>query len=210
MTYARKEWTQERASWRAVIQLNLVRNVNTILDILAEEISGFRSGSDDDEYQDSRGPSPSTTITPTGTSLPTQFSEKHRLLKLRLGPLRRIQKDLESRLGAAATELHSTTVSTAAPFDVSDLNVIPGEPVVQEFSINSNNGWKTALDRFRPVRAAAEASSVAQKRGWNAEATEIAEVIAGCAEDMKAMWEDPMFRAVLSRRDARVEYSPGL
>jgi hypothetical protein len=28
LTYARREWLEERSSWRSVIQLNLIRNVN--------------------------------------------------------------------------------------------------------------------------------------------------------------------------------------
>ena len=34
MSYARQGWEAQRASWRAVIHLNLVRSVNTILDAL--------------------------------------------------------------------------------------------------------------------------------------------------------------------------------
>ena len=36
---APETWAAERASWRIVIQLNLVRAVNTILDILSTELT---------------------------------------------------------------------------------------------------------------------------------------------------------------------------
>jgi hypothetical protein len=204
MTYARKEWQEERTSWRAVIQLNLVRNVNTILDILTEEMSS-RSDS-----ELSNSPSFSASAR---SSLPIQFTEKHRLLKLRVGPLRRIQKDLERRLGAAVTEVQSTTVMTAAPFDsFSDTfsdTAAPEGPVLREFSINSSNGWKTALDRFRSGKTSGVPTS-APKRGWDAELDEITGVIASCKDDMKAIWEDPMVRTVLSKRNVRLDETPGL
>ena len=39
MAYTPRAWVQERASWKAVIQLNLIRSINTIVDALAEELS---------------------------------------------------------------------------------------------------------------------------------------------------------------------------
>ncbi|TFK34970.1 G-protein alpha subunit [Crucibulum laeve] len=40
LKYARSAWKQERDSWRAVIQLNLLRSINTILDVLQAEMDG--------------------------------------------------------------------------------------------------------------------------------------------------------------------------
>jgi hypothetical protein len=192
MTYAQQEWQEERTSWRAVIQLNLVRNVNTLLDFLTEEMSPPKSDPASSSPSSSTAPQKRTSVSAS------PFTERHRLLKLRLGPLRRIQKDLERRLGAATIEIQSTTVTTAAPFYQ--------KPVLQEFSINSSNGWKTALDRFRSLRP----SPSVPKRGWDAELEEITEVIASCADDMKAIWEDPTVRSLLDKRQVRLDEAPGL
>ncbi|KAK7462125.1 hypothetical protein VKT23_007728 [Stygiomarasmius scandens] len=40
MTYSHTEWEAEKASWRTVIQLNLIRSINTIMDTLQAEIDG--------------------------------------------------------------------------------------------------------------------------------------------------------------------------
>ncbi|KAF5362698.1 hypothetical protein D9758_011741 [Tetrapyrgos nigripes] len=40
LTYSRSEWDAEKTSWRTVIQLNLIRSINTILDTLQAEIDG--------------------------------------------------------------------------------------------------------------------------------------------------------------------------
>ena len=37
LTYARKSWVAEKDAWRAVIQLNFVRTINAILDVVANE-----------------------------------------------------------------------------------------------------------------------------------------------------------------------------
>ena len=41
-------------------------------------------------------------------------------------------------------------------------------------------------------------------------ATEVAEVLAGLGEDMKAVWEDGVVREMLRRRKVRMEEAPGL
>ncbi|EEB97020.1 hypothetical protein MPER_03746, partial [Moniliophthora perniciosa FA553] len=38
MAYAKEEWLREKASWRAVIQLNLIRSISVILETLRAEI----------------------------------------------------------------------------------------------------------------------------------------------------------------------------
>ncbi|KLO07523.1 G-alpha-domain-containing protein [Schizopora paradoxa] len=174
LTYARKAWQEERSAWRAVVQLNLCRSTNLILDILTEEMAfegalstpspggliantpvppttsapsstGLHTPEIEELEQHSGGSyaSPSyttpnsprtprsphsggtTSVTtpgsPPGAPLPKLlFDDKHRLLKLRLGPLRRVQRDLEVRLGAGAEEpipaLAGAAMTEAAPF----------------------------------------------------------------------------------------------
>jgi hypothetical protein len=138
---------------------------------------------------------------------PLRFKEKHRLLKLRLGPLSGIQTDLEQKLGAGSTELYNTSVTTAAPFDH-----VQNRRALQEFSINSNNGWKTALDKFRtmrPVRAENGPGSMRKAKDENDE-DDVSEVLASLKDDIKALWEDPTVKEMLNRRKVRIEDAPGL
>ncbi|KAK0477133.1 guanine nucleotide binding protein, alpha subunit [Armillaria novae-zelandiae] len=188
LTYARREWTEERLLWKSVIFFNLVRNVNEILDILTQEMSRSATTLADNSSDDSSADE--------SPNVPLKFKETHRLLKLRLGPLRRIQTDLERRLGNAALEVKTTDVMTAAPF---------GKPAVNEFSINATNGWKTAFDKLKAIRRP-EMGALQQTKD---EEDEIADVVAGCREDMKAIWEDPVIREMLVRRRDRIEDSPG-
>ena len=84
MAYAREEWQRERASWKAVIQLNLIRSIITILDLVQDVVN---------TESQSR---PSSPILDNPTSL--------RVLSLRLIPLRGVEKDLKRVLGAGSSE----------------------------------------------------------------------------------------------------------
>lgn len=258
MTYARKAWQEEHSAWRSVIQLNLCRTVNFILDILTEEMAfegALSTPSPGDLVANtpvpSAGPSAapdtlqapeievveregngaaakspellaSPVASPNSLSTPRTphsgdahgspallpkllFGEKHKLLKLKLGPLRRVQRDLEVRLGAGAEEpspaLAGAAMTDAAPFGMSaegsgpagagrgggsrsdagpgavtSFFVPPSRRGPQEFYVRSSTGWKAALDRLRPLGSAARASSERARDGSGREAARNKEV----------------------------------
>ncbi|KAI9448616.1 guanine nucleotide binding protein, alpha subunit [Lactarius psammicola] len=173
MQYARETWLEERSSWRAIIQLNLIRSIVTLLDLLGDALGG-----------------------PALDSFSAPLTEKHRLLRLRLAPLRGVQQDLQRRLGAAAVE--------------ESYNPGPGGvlPRPSEFAVRSHDGWRSALERFRArPQEAQESARAADARVRKA--AEVTEVVVGCAEDMKALWEDNAVREMLRRKKVRMEEEPG-
>jgi guanine nucleotide-binding protein subunit alpha len=174
MQYARQTWLEERSSWRAIVQLNLIRSVVTLLDLIGEALA--------DSYYET-------------SSLP--LTEKHRLLRLRLAPLRGVQQDLQRRLGAAAIEEMTNPGSGG---------VLPRP---SEFAVRSRDGWRSALERFRTrPQDAQENARAADARVRKA--AEVTEVVVGCAEDMKALWEDTAVQGMLRRKRIRMEEEPGL
>ncbi|CDO77487.1 hypothetical protein BN946_scf184902.g21 [Trametes cinnabarina] len=203
LAYCRDQWEAERASWRMVIQLNLIRGINYILDLLAEELAGgptpALAGDSDISDDDGAGPS---AYAPNRAGSMLHFTGKHRLLKLRLAPLRTVQRDLEMRIGAQAG---------ADPSDVYDLlSSPPGSPVMgasgrrpQEFFVRSATSWKQPAH----MRSPSEGQGA---RYQDAQVRETADIIAGCAEDMKAIWEDQTVREMLGRKGIRMETTPGL
>ncbi|KAJ7699362.1 guanine nucleotide binding protein, alpha subunit [Mycena rosella] len=200
LLYCKRQWMEERTSWRCVILLNLVRNMNDILDILGREMAATSPALP--HASSSNAILPATAIPTTSRLPPLKFKDKHRLLRLRLAPLRRVQSDLEHRLGAAATELYTTSATSAAPFESSS----PPKRE-KEFSVHSTNGWKTALERFRAARRRSGEEGVLRKvRDME---DEVLGVIAGCREDMRTVWEDRIVREMLARRKARIEDSAG-
>ncbi|KAJ7080029.1 guanine nucleotide binding protein, alpha subunit [Mycena belliarum] len=203
LLYCKRQWSEERTSWRCVILLNLVRNMNDILDILCREMAEQSPSLPPPisrRQSISAGAGPSSPRFP-----PLKFKDKHRVLRLRLAPLRRVQADLEHRLGAAATELYTTHATSAAPFDSTDAMRPPKRE--KEFSVHSTNGWKTALERFRAARRRSGDEGVLRKvRDME---DEVLGVIAGCREDMRSLWEDRVVREMLARRKVRIEDSAG-
>ena len=146
---------------------------------------------DDDDDSDgddteNAGPAPQNTAAPSVP--PLNFTEKHRLLRLKLAPLRSLQGDLRARLGASDW-----------PAPKADA---PGRKAkTQDFFVRSNAGWKSAL---RPNRSPDKVRKKSQEEG------ETAEVLASCAEDIKALWHDDVVQEMLRRRKLRLELLPGL
>lgn len=173
MQYARETWLEERSSWRAIIQLNLIRSIVTLLDLIGE------------------------TLSDSSNKPPIPLSEKHRLLRLRLAPLRGVQQDLQRRLGSAAVEVSSDPVPGGAL------------PRLSEFAVRSRDGWHSALERFR-VRPQDAQESARAADARVRKAAEVTEVVVGCAEDMKALWEDAAVQEMLRRKKVRMEEESGL
>ncbi|KAF5380126.1 hypothetical protein D9615_006289 [Tricholomella constricta] len=228
MKYARAAWKAERLSWRAVIQLNLIRSILTVLDALqAESLNAPttplplplplphhhhhhyhhhpRESVDSELYPDDE-PGRSSS-----ESAPIPLTDTHHLLKLRLGPLRRVEADLKRRLGAGTEEVVGGGGGVLGEGSGS------GAGAGREFGVR---GWKHVLEG--PL-AALNGNSGASGSGIGSVAVgagatkvhvqaldEATEVIAGCAEDMKALWADGAVQAVLRRRNMRLEDSAGL
>ena len=192
LTYAKQAWAEERAAWRTVIQLNLLRNVNTILDIMGQEMSASSTPEDssDDEHQAS-----SSSVALARSSPPLRFSEKHRVLRLRLLPLRSVQEDLQARLGASDWPTPKT--SSEEP---------PAKSRTQDIFVWSNAGWKAAL---RATTGRHSFDRGMQKRRESDE-KETAGVLASCADDIKALWKDETVQATLKKRRIRLDLMPGL
>lgn len=255
LAYAHNAWLEERASWRSVILLNLVRSVNTILDILGKEMhyisspppssnlrlpptsptSSQTSDEDDDDEEDEPEPNlPAPLPRRPGSASPpaTQqdialyqmqmrtrntrflFTEKHRLLQMRLKPLRRVQRDLEQLLGAPSFVEADDLRGPATPFanmegssSTTSSTVSSRKRMSQshEFVVRSRNGWKGALKL-----GAGEEEEKKGKRGRDERSEETMGVISGCGEDIRALWADPIVQEVLTKRGVKMEDQPGL
>ncbi|KIP03160.1 hypothetical protein PHLGIDRAFT_16052 [Phlebiopsis gigantea 11061_1 CR5-6] len=137
MAYTPRAWAQERAAWKAVIQLNLIRSVNAVVDALADALSSQPPPPPPSE--DGQSPSAAEEL------VPPERRAALRTLRMRLSPLRQVEADLKARLGAGTRE--------------------PAE-----------------------AAAASDARDSAT------------EVLAGCADDVGALWADGTVRAVVGRR----------
>ena len=229
MTYARKTWTAEKEAWKAVIQLNLIRAANTIIDAVTQELDA----ADDDDLPDDDAASfiyprrklgpQSELVDPDGVGRPATamsmlgggvtLTDKQRALVERLAPLRFAQAELESRLGSGAEEedqpagsghtsafKDSVDASQQNPFeDVSLTASSPTQMQAQEEFFVRSSGWKGALQRLKP-----KGTNRASMDGGDVGADGITRTLARLSGDIQALWHDPVVREVMRARKVRL------
>ncbi|TFY82532.1 hypothetical protein EWM64_g1482 [Hericium alpestre] len=201
MTYAPKAWEEQRASWRSIIQLNLIRSVNFIVDILSKVDSPRSTSYYGTRSESGRTDSP-TSSTDSTHSEPCKLSDKQALLRLRLGPLRTVEEDLRRCMGITVESDHfdSDAEQWATPFDAPSTSTDP-EAV----------SHRRRLREFF-VRVRGDGSRVSKggrKDGKNSNPDEATGVIASCAEDIKALWEDERVQALLAARGVDLRLGAG-
>jgi guanine nucleotide-binding protein alpha-1 subunit len=222
LAYAHQAWLDERASWRSVIYLNLIRSVNNILNIVTKEMSR--------QNATSRPPSPvpAHPLVSSQCSLETEtdfsddetlvarpllpFTDRHKVLKLRLAPLREVQTDLERQIGAGASEPPDLSTyyhyTDAAPFLEAEALAArsrnPRQP--NEFFVRSNCGWKETLSRLHPRLSITpdHLNPIDKKR------RAVVDIVAGCGEAIKSLWTDEVVQAALKQCHIRLEEESGL
>ncbi|EMD33579.1 heterotrimeric G-protein alpha subunit-like protein [Gelatoporia subvermispora B] len=172
--FAPKAFHTEVELWRPVIQLNLVRSVNVILNVLS---------SIHDTPVDAASRRASTRpLSPDG----------HRLLRMRLAPIRQVELSLNKALSAVPVEQPPASAGPATLLDG------PYGPL--DVCVRSGSEWKTRVQEqmLFPGRGAA--------RG---ELVNAARILEACREDIIALWEDSSVQATLRTHGVQLQNQPG-
>jgi hypothetical protein len=189
----------ERASWRTVIQLNVVQSIRLILDTMSDNQRGHSSRPDSEPE-------------PPNFSL----SQEHLRLKMRLcnfpslllmdlclitfrsAPLAQVEESLIRKLDVLGTN--------PEPPRLKSLTNLPSRPRVQELCVYSS-AWKGAMSRLLPTaRRESFDSQVIDSDDPNDPSI----VLHACAEDMMRLWNDPAIKTLLDTRKLRLEEVAGL
>ncbi|KAK2467858.1 hypothetical protein APHAL10511_000153 [Amanita phalloides] len=181
-----KAFRSERASWRAVVQLNVVRSIRMILDAIAEAQEG--QGFTPHSSQTSRvfSPSPYPTLSP-----------EHLKLRMRLLPLQRVEETLLRKLShAGSTEFEPTRLPSE---HASSQNR-------KEFAVHSSSQWKVAFGRLLNV---AQTSVDDESCVDFNDPKDPGVILNACSEDMKALWNDPIIQELLRSMRIRLEDMAG-
>jgi guanine nucleotide-binding protein alpha-1 subunit len=219
---AYQAWLDERASWRSVIYLNLVRSVNDILDVLVQQMAHQNiltspSGSatthplmDTGDSEETGTESSENGTLIAGPSF--RFTNKHKLLTFRLSPLRQVQAALEAQIGAGASKVDDLSLSNRfvdpAPFVEVEPLAVRSSNVrrPKEFSIRSDCGWKETLRRLRSQLSLDHPKHTSK----GSQAAGLLEAVVGCGQDIASLWTDDVVQAILRSRDMRLEELSGL
>ncbi|THV05755.1 G-alpha-domain-containing protein [Dendrothele bispora CBS 962.96] len=226
MRYAVTAWEQERNGWRAVVQLNLIRSIMTILSVIETELnlhgvkeSGVVPGSSqeaevrrygstqDDEPDSPDSPSASTTLHSLSYDHDPQyrFTDHHQLLLIRLAPLRTVEANLKRWLGQGSEPVPTRNhlPMSATPFDTPTPPESGLERRKNEFAVRC---WRDiVIPDSRRAENGERNSSV--HGGPDFESCTI--TIASCRNDMKALWEDRVVQKALEKRRVRLPDSAG-
>ncbi|KAH9928982.1 G-protein alpha subunit [Amylocystis lapponica] len=174
----------ERASWRAVIHLNVVRSIRIILEAMSEAQVAAPLG---------RAVDP---------ELPTLTAE-HLKLKMRLSPLLQVEEALIRKLTpAGSAEYEATQLAQMTKESYMD------RVRVKEVAVNSQFAWKGVFTRLMP---GARASMDSEVMDWeNPERMQDpGRILHACSEDMIRLWGDETIQVLLRAKHLRLEDQPG-
>ncbi|KAK7038824.1 hypothetical protein VNI00_010454 [Paramarasmius palmivorus] len=220
MAYARDEWLREKASWRAVIQLNLIRSINTIMETLRAEI--------EDGFVESE---PSVTTDPRSET-PTPFVGRQSSEFALASPVstksgssgsgegydpRMIQEEVALRRQDIDNRYHELR-DRFTPLKSAENNLKEilgaGTEEVTSMDMDGNERteifvrpwkWREVLRSSGPKRR----ESIENQGQEHRNAQEATRVIVSCKDAMQSLWQDEGVRLVLVKRNVRLEESAG-
>ncbi|KAG1731603.1 guanine nucleotide binding protein, alpha subunit [Suillus paluster] len=179
-----KAFRSERASWRAVIQLNVVQSIHAILDLMSKAHSSAHSPSTSSNHM-------TRPNTPTKEYPP--LNPEHLKLKMRLAPLLQVEAALMKKL---LPHGHVQLSRLANPTQ--------SLPLQQEISVNSSTGWKSTFNRLIG-RDSCDSENLVD---WS-DPDDPGVVLNACADDMKRLWADPIVKKLMEVEKMRPEEMAG-
>ncbi|KAF8156642.1 guanine nucleotide binding protein, alpha subunit [Crassisporium funariophilum] len=194
LMYDPKAFRSERASWRAVIQLNVVRSFHSILDAMARVPTQKSEASTSDAPQSPR-------------SSALQLSVELLAIQARLQPLIQAENTLIRRLTMAGSgEVEAT--QRPKVHSEHDAERISGEAkqVFKELAINSGIPWKHAFNRL--LKSERESFDSEEGIDWD-DPDDPGAVIHACAQDMIQLWASPIIQQLLEKQKVRLEELSG-
>lgn len=211
-----KAFRTERASWRAVIQLNVIRSIRQILELLTEVQTSQstlvptsppnrRPGSANPASamasSSSSSSSHSSPFASTSQAQLPRLTPEHLKLKLRLFPLLQVEEVLIKKLtppGSSEWEAtHLPHFSNVGPLE---------RGKEKEVAVNSQFAWKGVFSRL--VSNGRESFESADFVNWD-DPEDPGRVIYACSEDMMKLWRDPVVQRILQINNLRLQDSPG-
>ncbi|KAJ3755287.1 guanine nucleotide binding protein, alpha subunit [Lentinula raphanica] len=189
-----KAFSAERASWRAVIQLNVVRSIHIILDAMTHPSQPRHS-----HRTVPKEPISSTSSSPLSgeTPLPEDtFDIEPELLEIRA----RLSSLLQ-------VEDHLTRQLTPKDYsEVGTMKLAPAYPlkhVPTELAINSSVPWKQRFDKL-----VGKGDTERIIIDWD-DPNDPGKILHACGEDMIRLWKHPLVQQMLEKQNLRLEEMAG-
>ncbi|KAG6812553.1 hypothetical protein H0H92_002322 [Tricholoma furcatifolium] len=184
--HSNKAFRTERASWRAVVQLNVVRSVRLILDAMTEAQAAA-----------SRSPSASEAdlLTPKYPPL----SPEHLKLKMRLLPIQQVEENLLRKMRPAShAELEQAHLSSVTNLPQASRRGVANN----ELALNSLTPWKSA---FNKLLASSNRGSLDSEEIDFDDPNDPGVILSACKDDIIALWTDAAIQEMLSAKKMRLQ-----
>lgn len=180
LIYEPKAFKAERASWRAIIQLNMVRSIHLILGAMTHAQASAQSPSFEDSSDD----------------LP-ELNPELWMIKMRLSQLLKVEYMLTRML----TPLDSGE-SEPTPL------VERSKSAIRELAVNSTAQWKSKFSRLLRSEFDGDSSDSEQGIDWD-DPNDPGFLLHSCSADMAKLWGDPTIHQLLEKQNIRLEEMAG-
>ncbi|EJF56061.1 G-protein alpha subunit [Dichomitus squalens LYAD-421 SS1] len=205
LAFSPQHFHKERSAWKTIIQLNLIRNIKRLLEVLQEEWESSLQTTTTASIAKGKGVAGRTPTSPGVRFSTSPLTDNHRRIRMRLSALLPIEDELMKKLlpdGAAA---------------------------VKDVCVRAGSGWKgiltalsantSTLGPVTPAKpqlqlvSAMKGGSNPSSRPGTADAAKFKDnptaVLAACKDDIVTLWEDPIVRGVLKKHNVRLQDMPG-
>ena len=218
LKFAPAAFHAEAEAWRAVIDLNLVRSVTFLLNLL-EESSPTSPSPSPSTAPDAAGSSASSgdaeirPTSPSGTKIMPlrRLTDDLRRLRVSLSPLRSIEECLARFISPEHYPRHlSRAGSSSNKGSRNGGNPTAALPTERAFevSVRSGSRWKTL---FKGSGGGGGGGAMSKARSQEYEEVQNARhVIEACREDIVTLWNHPAVRASLADQSVALEFQSGL
>ncbi|KAJ2917898.1 hypothetical protein MD484_g2520, partial [Candolleomyces efflorescens] len=194
LMYEPKAFRLERALWRAVIQLNVVRSFHLILDVITRAHKALQSSSSasiDDIPQ-----------------IPPELLKR----KIKLAPLLNVEGTLIRRLtpeGSGETEATQLGGGTSGGAGGSGGVGTGGKSsVVKELAVNSTKPWKDTFNRL-VLGEGRDSFESEDAIDWD-DPEDPGRILHDLSDDMIKLWNDPITQVLLEKQSLRMQELAGL
>ncbi|KAL1940922.1 hypothetical protein VTO73DRAFT_7558 [Trametes versicolor] len=201
LQFSPQHFAKERAAWKTIIQLNLIRCIKRLLEALQEEWESSLQTTTASSIAKGKGVAGRTPTTPGVRFSTSPLNDHHRRIRMRLSALLPIEDELMRKL-------------------LPD-NVTGGRDVC----VRAGSGWKGVLAALSSnsstldiprnpqppplVSAMKGASRPGTGNSQFKDKDNPSAVLAACRDDIVTLWEDTVVQAVLKKQNVRLQDMPG-
>ncbi|KAI0350747.1 G-protein alpha subunit [Trametes cingulata] len=201
LQFSPQHFHKERAAWKTIIQLNLIRCIKRLLEVLQEEWESSLQTTTPASIAKGKGVAGRTPTTPGVRFSTSPLNDHHRRIRMRLSALLPIEEELTRKL-------------------LPDAGAGGG---VRDVCVRAGSGWKGVLAALSANTSTLDVPVQrplvsAMKGGGSRPGTAGSQakdkdnpsaVLAACRDDIVALWEDSVVQGVLKKHNVRLQDMPG-